>query len=144
MSVKIESKIKFEAEFVERCQALLSEANRFTGGSECTIGEAERLLNLISKLRDSVQFARHAVEYPRPKVGGEVEVFRFASGDVVKGIVIADDGDEIEVNIRERVIPPTPQQIVPGFTITANWEKEQQQWTDWSEEESDETTGNDE
>ena len=137
MSVTNNGKVKIDGTFVERCESLHSAAAaRFKAGSACTTEEAEDLLKLIFKLRSSIQIQcpNHSDETPRAEIGSEVEVWRFESGDVVKGTILVRKGDKVKVQVPERIIPARTKHIIPSFIVTAEWDDEHEQWIDWAEE----------
>jgi hypothetical protein len=137
MPVIIEGKVKIDDHFVKQCEHLRNEvAALLKAGSECTTEEAETLMKSINMLRDSIsiQCPNYWDETPRPEIGSEIEVWRFERGDVVIGTVLVCKGDKVKVQVPERIIPARTEKIIPGFTVTADWEDEHDQWVDWSEE----------
>lgn len=126
VTVVNKSKVKIDELIVDRCKHLYRKVcGQIDVGGECTIEEAEVLLTTIDSLRTAIEAAKYRAEHPRPEIGSEIEVYRFnheCREDFVTGTVISDDGDEIEV------------EVAPGVVVVANWEKDQELWVDWSDE----------
>jgi hypothetical protein len=123
-------------DLVERCEAIHSDIKRRLKAirSADAIDEVARLKDSLSRNVATVARTLETLKRPQPKIGETVSVWRFNYEDVVTGKVISDDGEDIEVEVAEEIIPPTPEKIIPACTISATWEEEHEQWIDWSGE----------